>query len=129
MALYPDDLRYTAEHEWVRPEADGTAVVGITHFAQNALGDIVYVDLPAIGASVDAGGPYGEVESTKSVSEIYAPLAGEVVDANAALGDKPETVNTDPYGDGWLVKVRLTDPAAVETLLDVAAYRALVESA
>jgi len=121
----PDDLRYTPQHEWVRVGDDGTAEVGITHFAQDALGDIVYVDLPAVGASLSEGGPCGEVESTKSVSEIYAPLAGEVVAVNDALAGAPETVNADPYGAGWLVELRVADPASVEALLDAAAYEAL----
>ena len=124
--MYPDDLRYTREHEWVRTTDQGTVVVGITHFAQDALGDIVYVDLPDVGASVDVGGSLGEVESTKSVSEIYAPLAGEVVVRNDALDGAPETVNADPYGAGWLVELRPADPAAADALLDAAAYQALL---
>ena len=124
--MNPDDVRYTSEHEWVRSAAGGTVVVGITDFAQDALGDIVYVDLPAVGASVDAGGPCGEVESTKSVSEIYAPVAGEIVGRNESLGSAPETVNSDPYGAGWLVEIRPTDASAVDALLDVAAYQALI---
>jgi glycine cleavage system H protein len=124
--MYPDDLRYTAEHEWVRTTGDGTVEVGITHYAQDSLGDIVYVDLPAVGAAVTAGGPCGEVESTKSVSEIYAPIAGEVVARNEDLDAEPEVVNADPYGRGWLVRIRPTDAAAVDALLDVEGYRALV---
>jgi glycine cleavage system H protein len=124
--MYPEDLRYTREHEWVRTTGDGTVVVGITHFAQDALGDIVYVDLPELGAVVDAGGNLGEVESTKSVSEIYAPVAGEVVARNEALDGAPETVNADPYGDGWLAEIRPADPAALDGLLDAAAYQALL---
>ena len=124
--MYPDDLRYTAEHEWVRRTDAGTVVVGITHFAQDALGDIVYVDLPDVGAVVEPGGSLGEVESTKSVSEIYAPVAGEVVARNDALDGAPETVNTDPYGAGWLAELRPVDPAAVDALLDSAAYQALL---
>lgn len=125
--MIPDDLRYTAEHEWVAG-SDGTVRVGITHFAQEALGDIVYVQLPDQGAKVDAGESFGEVESTKSVSEIYAPLSGQVVARNDRLADTPELINTDPYGDGWLVEIALDDPAAVAGLLDAAAYRALTES-
>jgi glycine cleavage system H protein len=124
--MYPDDLRYTAEHEWVRSTESGTVVVGITHFAQDALGDIVYVDLPQVGAVVEAGGPCGEVESTKSVSEIYAPIAGEIVAVNDALGDAPESMNADPYGAGWLVELRPADAEAAAALLDADAYRALV---
>lgn len=127
MSLIPDDLQYTAEHEWVRFESDGSAVVGITDFAQGSLGDIVYVDLAAAGSELVAGGLCGEVESTKSVSEIYAPLAGTVEAVNDALTDAPETVNADPYGAGWLVRLRPAEGAA-EGLLDAAAYRAHVEA-
>ena len=123
--MYPEDLRYTPEHEWVRTTGE-TVVVGITQYAQDALGDIVYVDLPAVGTVLSAGGPCGEVESTKSVSEIYAPIAGEVVATNAQLDGAPETVNSDPYGDGWLVEIKPADPAQVDALLDAAAYTALV---
>lgn len=123
---YPADLHYTAEHEWVRRDDDGTVVVGITHYAQDALGDIVYVDLPDVGAVVAAAGPCGEVESTKSVSEIYAPVAGTVVERNEALADAPETVNADPYGAGWLVRLRPAADSSVDALLDVAAYTALI---
>jgi len=121
----PDDLRYTKEHEWVRVEGS-LARVGITDYAQDALGDVVYVDLPAVGASVAANQPLGEVESTKSVSDVYSPLAGTVVERNAAIEDRPELVNEQPYGDGWLVVIEPADPAAVDALLDAAAYRALV---
>ena len=127
--MYPEDLRYTAEHEWVRTTDSGTVVFGITDFAQDSLGDIVYVSLPAVGASLTAGGACGEVESTKSVSDIYAPLDGEVVAANATLDSAPETVNSDAYGDGWMVEMRPSDPAAVDALLSAADYRALVEKA
>jgi glycine cleavage system H protein len=122
---YPQDLRYTAEHEWVRV-SDGVARVGITAFAQNALGDVVYVSLPAVGDSVGAGESCGEVESTKSVSDLYAPVAGEIVAVNATLDSTPEMVNSDPYGEGWMYDLKLTDPAAAESLLDLAAYRALL---
>jgi glycine cleavage system H protein len=122
----PDDLRYTSEHEWVR--VDGSeVVVGITDFAQDSLGDIVYVSLPAIGDAVAGGASVAEVESTKSVSEIYAPVAGVVVAVNDALAEQPELLNEDPYGAGWLFRVRVDDAAAVDGLLDAAAYRALVE--
>jgi glycine cleavage system H protein len=120
---YPEDLRYTAEHEWVRPGTDGTVRIGITAFAQDSLGDVVYVSLPAVGDSVSAGDACGEVESTKSVSDLYAPLAGEVTAVNDALDATPELVNTDPYGEGWMYELRPSDDAAIEALLDAAAYR------
>ncbi|MBI1350830.1 MAG: glycine cleavage system protein GcvH [Actinomycetales bacterium] len=127
--MYPEELRYTAEHEWVRATDDGTVVFGITDFAQDSLGDIVYVSLPAVGDAVTAGGACGEVESTKSVSDVYAPLAGEVVAVNADLDGTPELVNSDPYGRGWMVELRPTDAAAMDGLLTAADYRALVEKA
>ena len=120
---YPEDLRYTAEHEWVRPGADSVLRVGITAYAQDALGDVVYVTLPDVGAAVSAGDPCGEVESTKSVSDLYAPVSGDVTARNEGLDATPELVNTDPYGEGWLFELRPTDPAAVEGLLDAGAYR------
>jgi glycine cleavage system H protein len=124
--LIPEDLRYTPEHEWVAP--GGPAVkIGITHFAQDALGDIVYVQLPDPGTAVDAGQAFGEVESTKSVSEIYAPLSGTVVARNDRLADEPELINSDPYGTGWLVEIEPNDPDRVGQLLDAAGYRALTE--
>ena len=123
---YPQDLRYTAEHEWVRAGSDGVARVGITSFAQDALGDVVYVSLPAVGDSVAAGDSCGEVESTKSVSDIFAPVAGEIAAVNDMLDTAPELVNTDPYGEGWMYEVLLTDAKSVESLLDLAAYRALL---
>ncbi|MBQ1075985.1 glycine cleavage system protein GcvH [Micromonospora sp. C31] len=126
--MIPEDLRYTAEHEWVAVGDGGTVRVGITHFAQDALGDIVYVQLPDSGAVVAAGESLGEIESTKSVSEIYAPLSGTVAARNEALGDTPEVINTDPYGAGWLVEITLDDPAAVDGLLSADAYRELTES-
>jgi glycine cleavage system H protein len=118
---YPAGLRYTAEHEWVR--ADGDVLrVGITSFAQEALGDVVYVSLPSVGDAVVAGDTCGEVESTKSVSDLYAPVSGEVTAVNAALDATPELVNSDPYGEGWMYELRPTDGAAVEGLLDVEGY-------
>ena len=126
--MIPEDLRYTAEHEWVAAGDGGAVRVGITHFAQDALGDIVYVQLPDEGAVVAAGEPLGEIESTKSVSEIYAPLSGTVAARNEALGDAPEVINTDPYGAGWLVEITPDDPAVVDGLLTAGAYRELIES-
>ena len=125
--MIPEDLRYTAEHEWVAGDATGSVRVGVTFFAQDALGDIVFVELPEVGAVVTAGEPCGEIESTKSVSEIYAPLSGTVVARNDVLVDAPETVNSDPYGAGWLVQLELADPAALGGLLDASAYRELTE--
>lgn len=119
---YPEDLRYTSDHEWVALASDGTARVGITAFAQNALGDVVYVSLPAVGAAVSAGDACGEVESTKSVSDVYSPLDGVVTSVNVTLDSAPELVNTDPYGDGWLFELRPADADAVAGLLDAAAY-------
>ena len=124
MSLVPEDLRFTAEHEWIADTSQGTVRFGITDYAQDSLGDIVYVDLPKVGQALTAGQPCGEVESTKSVSEIYAPVSGDVVAVNALLADAPETVNSQPYGDGWMVEVRLAaDP---EGALDAAGYRALI---
>jgi glycine cleavage system H protein len=126
--VIPDDLRYTAEHEWVKVVADGVRV-GITDHAQEALGDIVFVTLPAAGTDVQAGQALGEVESTKSVSDIYAPLSGEVVARNDVLDARPELVNADPYGDGWMIELRPSDPSAVDSLLDAEAYAALIAEA
>ncbi|MHB1472241.1 MAG: glycine cleavage system protein GcvH [Dermatophilaceae bacterium] len=123
---YPQDLRYTAEHEWARAGSDGVARIGITAYAQDALGDVVYVSLPAVGDSVSAGDSCGEVESTKSVSDLYAPLSGEVVAVNEALESAPQLVNSDPYGQGWMYDVKLTDTGSLESLLDLEAYRALL---
>ncbi len=122
MSAVPADLQYTAEHEWVRLEGD-VATVGITQYAADALGDVVYVDLPKVGASMTSGSIVGEVESTKSVGELYAPLDGEVVESNQAVVDAPETINSDPYGDGWLVKVRVSSTPG---LLSADEYRALI---
>lgn len=123
---YPEDLRYTPEHEWVRVGSDGVGRVGITAFAQDALGDVVYVSLPAVGDSLSAGDSCGEVESTKSVSDLFAPVTGEIVAVNATLDSAPELVNTDPYGEGWMYDVKLTEADAADALLDIAAYRALL---
>ena len=125
---FPDDVRYTKEHEWARVE-DSRVRVGITDFAQDALGDVVYVDLPEIGAQVHAHQPLGEVESTKSVSDVYSPVSGTIADRNASVDDRPELVNEQPYGDGWLVVIDPADIEQVATLLDAAAYRAFVEEA
>jgi glycine cleavage system H protein len=124
--LLPEELRYSAEHEWVAVEGV-RARIGITDFAQDQLGDVVYVELPAVGANVLAHGSVAEVESTKSVSEIYSPVSGTVVEVNDALGDAPELVNGEPYGGGWIFVVEMADPTELESLLDAAGYRALVE--
>jgi len=123
---YPQDLRYTPEHEWVRVGPDGVARVGITAYAQDALGDVVYVSLPAVGDSLSAGDSVGEVESTKSVSDLFAPVTGEIVAVNATLESAPELVNTDPYGEGWMYDVKLTEATGADSLLDLTAYRALL---
>lgn len=126
--MIPEDLRYTAEHEWVAGDGSGPVRVGITHFAQDALGDIVYVQLPDEGTKVRAGDSLGEIESTKSVSEIYSPLSGTVATRNATLTDEPELINAEPYAAGWLVEIVPDDPADIDELLDADAYRALTES-
>jgi len=123
----PDDLRYSTDHEWVRA-APARVRVGITEYAQDALGDVVFVQLPDVGTVVDAGGVLGEIESTKSVSELYAPVSGTVVTVNEALVDAPEEVNADPYGAGWICELEPADPGQLDALLDAAAYRALTES-
>jgi len=128
--VYPEDLKYTSEHEWVRSpgEAEGSVRIGITDYAQDALGDIVYVSLPDVGVDLEEGAAVGELESTKSVSDVYAPLAGSVVARNDALDATPELVNSDPYGEGWLFEIVPSDAAAVDALMDAEAYRATVES-
>ena len=123
----PEDLKYTKEHEWVRVEGDRLRV-GITDFAQDALGDVVYVDVPETGTQVRAGEPFGEVESTKSVSDVYSPVSGTVVERNSALTDAPELVNRDPYGEGWMVIIAASDAAEVQALLEPGAYRELTET-
>jgi glycine cleavage system H protein len=122
----PDDLRYSSDHEWVRLE-DGKLRLGITDYAQDALGDVVYVEIPEVGSQVEASGKVSEVESTKSVSDIYAPVAGRVVAVNGDLADSPERLNDDPYGEGWICVLEPDDPASVDALLDVEAYRRLIE--
>ena len=121
---YPSDLRYTSDHEWVRVGDDGVGRIGITSFAQDALGDVVYVSLPAVGDTVTPGDSCGEVESTKSVSDVYAPLEGEVTATNAALDASPELINSDPYGEGWMFELRLADASSVEGLMDASTYTA-----
>jgi glycine cleavage system H protein len=127
--VYPEDLKYTSEHEWLRVpgETQGSIRVGITAFAQDALGDIVYVSLPEVGDTVEAGAPVGELESTKSVSDVYAPVSGEIVARNESLEATPEIVNSDPYGDGWLFEILPSDESQLDALLDAAAYAATLE--
>lgn len=122
---YPEGLKYTEQHEWATPAgaaAEATVRIGITSFAQDALGDIVFVTLPAEGTEVEAGQTVGEVESTKSVSDLYAPVAGTIVATNTALESRPELINSDPYGDGWIIEIAVSDPAQVDGLLDAATY-------
>ena len=128
--MYPEDLKYTSEHEWVRSpgEVEGSVRVGITDYAQDALGDIVYVSLPEVGAEIESGSAVGELESTKSVSDVYAPLTGTVAAVNEALDGTPELVNSDPYGEGWLFEMQPAEASSVDQLLDAAAYQASVES-
>ena len=128
--MYPDDLKYTAEHEWIRipGESEGSVRIGITHFAQDALGDIVYVSLPEVGESVSTGQTCGELESTKSVSDVYAPVTGEVSARNTSLDATPELVNNDPYGGGWLYEVVPADSAEVDGLMDAASYQATLDA-
>ena len=125
MSNIPADLRYAKSHEWLKLEGDGTATSGITDYAQNSLGDITYVQLPKAGATLKAGEPFGVVESVKAASDIYAPVAGTVLAVNSALENAPDTLNRAPYGDGWLVKLRLADAAQAGALLDAAAYAKL----
>ena len=127
MSNVPDDLRYTSDHEWARLEGDGRVRIGITDYAQDALGDVVFVQLPEPGAQVDAGASFSEVESTKSVSDIYAPLAGVVAEVNTELGDAPQRLNEDPYGEGWICLIEPADASAFESLLDAEAYRKLID--
>jgi glycine cleavage system H protein len=125
----PDDLRYSPEHEWVRHLDDRSKVrIGITDFAQDALGDVVFVDLPSVGATVTSGDAVGELESTKSVSEMYAPVGGVVTAVNEALADQPELINEDPYGEGWLCEIELAEAGDLDALMDAAAYTALTEA-
>jgi len=123
---FPEELKYTEEHEWVMVE-DEVVTVGITDFAQDQLGDVVFVELPAVGTIVEAGKPFGVVESVKAVSDVYAPLSGEVVEINEELPDAPETINTSPYDDGWMIKIKLSDAAELEGLMDADAYQEFIE--
>jgi glycine cleavage system H protein len=123
--MYPEDLKYTREHEWARVQGD-RATVGITDYAQDALGDIVYVDLPPVGTAVTGGERFGEVESTKSVSDIYSPVSGTIVERNDDLDKNPEIINSDPYGRGWLIVVEISDPAGLDGLMDADAYTKVV---
>ena len=127
MSEIPGDLRYTTEHEWVRDQGDGVVRVGITAYAAEALGDVVYISLPSVGDSVSGGQSCGEVESTKSVSDLYAPADGEIVAVNDALDATPESVNTDPYGEGWMYDLRLADPSVVEAMLDSEGYSEILD--
>ena len=124
---YPEDLRYHPAHDWARVDGD-EAVFGITWSAQDALGEVVFFDPPTVGAEVSKDKAYAEVESVKAVSDVFAPLSGEILEVNESLSESPDTINSDPYGEGWLVKVRLTDPSEVDSLLDVSAYRDLLKS-
>jgi glycine cleavage system H protein len=126
-ASYPDDLKYHEEHDWARIDGD-QATFGVTWYAQDALGEVVFFDPPEVGASVSKDQAYAEVESVKAVSDVFAPLSGEIVEVNEALGDSPERINADPYGDGWMVKVRISDPSEVDRLMDVEAYQEMLES-
>jgi glycine cleavage system H protein len=125
MSNVPDDLRYTSDHEWVRQEG-GRVRIGITDYAQDALGDVVFVQLPEPGSKVESGGSFSEVESTKSVSDVYAPVAGTVVEVNSELADAPQRLNEDPYGEGWICVIEPSDPSAFDGLMDAAAYQALI---
>ena len=124
-ADYPEDLKYHPEHDWARIEGD-VATFGVTWYAQDTLGEVVFYDPPEVGSTVAKDAAYAEIESVKAVSDVFAPLSGEIVEVNEALSDSPEKINQDPYGDGWMVKVKLSDPSEVDQLLDVAAYRDLL---
>jgi glycine cleavage system H protein len=124
---YPEDLKYHPEHDWARVEGEN-ATFGVTWYAQDALGEVVFFDPPDVGSQVTKDQAYAEVESVKAVSDVFAPLSGEIVEVNAALADTPEKINEDPYGEGWMVKVRLSDPSEVESLLDVSTYKDLLQS-
>jgi glycine cleavage system H protein len=123
--MYPSDYRYTKEHEWIKASGD-TGTIGITDYAQHELGDVVFIEMPALGKTITAGQVFGTVESVKAVSEIFAPVSGEVTEANAALSGTPELLNSDPHGAGWLIKIKLANPADVSGLMDAAAYQAFI---
>lgn len=123
--MYPADLKYDKEHEWIKVDGD-IATVGISHFAQDQLGEVVYVDMPSVGDEINAGESFGEIESVKSVSELFAPVSGEIIEVNDALEDTPEAVNEDPYGAGWMIKVKMNDPAAVSSLMSAEDYEAFI---
>ena len=125
--MYPADFRYSKEHEWVKVEGL-SATVGITDYAQSELGDVVFVELPAVGKTISSGKTFGSIESVKAVSELFAPASGEVTEANTTLTTKPETVNTDPHGAAWLIKVKLASPSEINSLMDAAAYEAFIEA-
>lgn len=128
MSAIPSNLRYTKSHEWVLDNGDGTVTLGITDHAQEALGDVVFVELPEVGQELDAGEEFGVIESVKAASDLYAPLAGEVIDVNETLEDAPETVNESPYDKGWIAKLKLSDASSLDNLLDAEAYGATIES-
>lgn len=121
----PTELRYTSDHEWAKNE-DGVAIVGITDYAQGELGDVVFVELPEVGSQVEKGASFGTIEAVKAVADLFSPVSGEVVEVNALLEDAPETVNKDPYGDGWMVKIKMSDPAEFDGLMDAEAYEKLI---
>lgn len=127
MSQIPENLKYTKDHEWLRMETDGTAVIGVTDYAQNSLGDVTFVELPETGDHFDIGESFGVVESVKAASDLYMPVAGTVSAVNEALADTPESVNSDPYGDAWMVRIQPDDPAALEALMDAAAYGEIVD--
>lgn len=124
--MYPNEYKYSRDHEWVRVEGD-VVVLGITEFAQRELGDVVFVELPQVGNSFDAGDELGTIESVKAVSEIYTPVSGEIIEANDSLNDEPEQINTDPHGDGWLVKIRMRNPGEISSLMDAATYEEYIK--
>ena len=126
--MYPPELRYYQEHEWVRTESGGIALVGITQFAQEQLGDVVFVDLPAVGTQLEQFGKFGEVESVKAVNDLFSPVSGEVVETNGRLKESPELVNEEPYGDGWMIRLRMQNPDEPNGLMDAASYQEMVEA-
>ena len=125
---YPEDLKYHQEHDWVRLDGE-EATFGVTWYAQDTLGEVVFFDLPEVGSSLTKDQSYAEVESVKAVSDVFAPMSGEITEVNEALSDAPDAINADPYGDGWMVKVRVSDPSEVESLMDAAAYREMLKNA